>query len=292
MATQLFTKKTRRVILVSDADSDLSSINWSIYGNGYACSSKHGYIHRYIMARAIGRNLARNETVDHINHDPLDNRRENLRLASQSQNNANRMAQSNNKTGYKGVTRGKNGRYLARIGYQGKTIQVGSFDTPGEAAKAYDDKARELFGEFVLGSAVNDLPRNPRPVKKPEGSLRKSNRSGQRFISYNPDRDKWSVSVHYARRNVFIGLYSEMGHAIEARDKAVSEIKAGTFRPPENDRRFTRQQSGHRGVTYDASMGKWWARVTIAGKRVSVGYFDAVDEAVQAQTKARSCITS
>jgi len=87
--------------------------------------------------------------VDHINHDSLDNRRSNLRLATHAQNSANmkRHNTKNNKP-YKGVHKNKT-KWRAVISQYGKYKHIGNFDTQIEAAKAYDSKAIELFGEFA-----------------------------------------------------------------------------------------------------------------------------------------------
>lgn len=108
------------------------------------------YLHRAVMARVLGRVLLRREHVDHINGDPLDNRRTNLRLASPSENLRNRGKNSNNKSGFKGVCCFKpTGRWCAKIEVCGKIHHLGYFTTAEEAALAYDRAARELHGEFA-----------------------------------------------------------------------------------------------------------------------------------------------
>lgn len=93
--------------------------------------------------------------VDHINRDTLDNRKSNLRICPSGAYNAiNRPKQKNNTSGYKGVfLRKDTGRttpvYRAAIRYEQRLISLGHFGDPKEAAKAYDKKAKELFGEFA-----------------------------------------------------------------------------------------------------------------------------------------------
>ena len=86
------------------------------------------------------------EIVDHRNRDTGDDRFENLRAATSSQNNANRRGRS--KTGLpKGVSFDK-GRFQAIGGYKGVRYYLGSFRTPEEAHEAYCVWARQLHGEF------------------------------------------------------------------------------------------------------------------------------------------------
>jgi hypothetical protein len=88
--------------------------------------------------------------VDHTNGDGLDNRRENIRPCTPSQNQMNRINLTNNTSGYRGVVWRKDTQmWRAKIGKDGRHIYVGHFANPVDAARAYDDAARELFGEFA-----------------------------------------------------------------------------------------------------------------------------------------------
>lgn len=86
--------------------------------------------------------------VDHINRNGLDNRKRNLRIATLSQNNSNRInASGNNK--YRGVCKaGK--KHLAFINVNNKRVEIGKFESEVEAAIAYDKKAIEIQGEFCV----------------------------------------------------------------------------------------------------------------------------------------------
>ena len=88
--------------------------------------------------------------TDHVNHDTLDNRRRNLRLATKSQNGANRRINRNNSSGYRGVHWDRrNKRWRASISHDGHRRSLGYFDDLKNAAQAYDNAARVLFGEFA-----------------------------------------------------------------------------------------------------------------------------------------------
>jgi hypothetical protein len=87
------------------------------------------------------------QDIDHANGDGLDNRRENLRVASTSQNMANQR-KTRGVSRFKGVTFLPQ-RWRAAIQYQGRKKNLGNFATEEEAARAYDRAAREIFGEFA-----------------------------------------------------------------------------------------------------------------------------------------------
>ena len=113
----------------------------------YACRVEGGKtirMHREIMHAPKG------VIVDHINHNGLDNRKGNLRLCTHAQNCYNQRASSTGTSKYKGVCWHKcNRKWIARIRCDGKFYNLGDFENEIEAAKAYDDKAVELFGEFA-----------------------------------------------------------------------------------------------------------------------------------------------
>ena len=89
-------------------------------------------------------------TIDHRDGNSLNNRWSNLRLATLSQNNANRRRPRHNTSGFKGVSFDRqNGKWSATICREGHKTYLGRFETPQAAHKAYVKAARKLFGEFV-----------------------------------------------------------------------------------------------------------------------------------------------
>jgi hypothetical protein len=86
--------------------------------------------------------------VDHINGDRMDSRIENLRPALSYQNNANRKKMRNNTTGVPGVRKHRDGRYEARVCFNGKRHQVGSFTRIEDAAAAIEAASRNIKGEW------------------------------------------------------------------------------------------------------------------------------------------------
>lgn len=149
-----------KIAIVDDADYEyLSQWNWFFDGK-YAI--RHEVLgprtnKRVVWMHHLIANVSSDMQVDHINNDMLDNRRENLRPATHQQNMFNRRKVKTGQSKYKGVTLdGKNRirRWRARITLNKKQIGLGYFATQEEAAIAYNEKAKELFGEYAR---LNDV---------------------------------------------------------------------------------------------------------------------------------------
>lgn len=144
-------------ILVDDEDYPLLS-RFNIYVDKYKSNRSNNFygkiyvsqrnvkIHRLI----VGSPPKGNYVVDHINGNGLDNRKSNLRFCTPNQNAQNQNSPIVSKTGFKGVTRQWGNRikiWKARIRFKNNLIDLGSYKTKQEAAKAYDKKAFELYGK-------------------------------------------------------------------------------------------------------------------------------------------------
>lgn len=119
-------------------------------GKGYERVRVHGrlaYIHRIVWKMHFDNEPVQ---VDHINGNRSDNRIENLRPASHAEN-ARHSRRNTSATGMKGVTAARrDGKFEARIKYDGKQRHLGTFDTAEAAASAYDDASRVLHGRFSV----------------------------------------------------------------------------------------------------------------------------------------------
>lgn len=147
---------------VSDIDYDyLSQFQWNCNGGDtvhapYVRRTEGGttiYMHRVIT------NCPKGYKVDHRDKDVLNNQRHNLRISTNSWNNLNRTVWG--EVEYKGVDRPNSNRrrWRSRITWQGVIYHLGYFADPIDAAKAYDAKAYEFFGEFASLNFEDDYPR-------------------------------------------------------------------------------------------------------------------------------------
>lgn len=155
--------------VIDDIDSDLAKLKWQAHYSKtakrfYARRCSHvglkvlrKYMHRVILSRILGRELARSEIVDHKDLDTLNNRRENLRLANSAKNASNRPKPSNNTSGYKGVTWSKkNKKWVAQIEVDDQHIYLGTFVNIEDAAEAYRVAAIKYHEEFARWTEKSD----------------------------------------------------------------------------------------------------------------------------------------
>lgn len=149
-------------IVDTDDYEKLANRSWK-NSQGRAIRTKHeGYIggkrqysveimHRIIMDAPKGMD------VDHINGNPLDNRKTNLRICTHQENTMNSRKQARNKTGFKGVTfDSQRNKFLACIRFMGKTYNLGRFDNAVDAALAYNYVAPQLFGQFAQLNEIGE----------------------------------------------------------------------------------------------------------------------------------------
>ena len=147
------------VALVDDEDFEwLNQWKWCIQKNernNYAMRGKYakgggGLERETIKMHRVILNAQKGQEIDHINHNGLDNRKQNIRICTHQQNMQNQSCNKNTSSKYKGVTFDKKaGRWRAQIRHNNITTRLGVFKIEQVAAKAYDAKAKELFGEFA-----------------------------------------------------------------------------------------------------------------------------------------------
>lgn len=125
-----------------------SSVAGCIHSSGYkvvTINSQSYKLHRVIWIMLFG-HIPNGFYIDHINGIKSDNRLQNLRLATNHQNQQNRPAPKNSSSGYRGVNWHKTvNKWMARICHHGNRKTIGFFDTAEEAYEAYKAEAKTLF---------------------------------------------------------------------------------------------------------------------------------------------------
>lgn len=163
----LTTKCGARFIVDEDRADEVYEANWHIackskknqhgYVRGYCkeLSSEPLYLHRILVGALPG------DHVDHINHDTTDNRISNLRVCTRDQNTQNSRGKKKRKSKFKGVYLDSKRKgfslkkpWRASIKHNGSVYRLGYFSNEEAAALAYNEKAKELFGEFAFLNEV------------------------------------------------------------------------------------------------------------------------------------------
>lgn len=144
-----------KIAIVDDEDFEwLNKRKWHTQEQGNTFYARRSFVengqgktirmHREIMKAEEG------DIVDHIDGNGLNNKKSNLRLVTKNQNSMNCRSHKNSSSRFKGVHWHKNQkRWHAKIQKDGKKFFIGSFDDEVQAAKSYDKKAKELFGEYA-----------------------------------------------------------------------------------------------------------------------------------------------
>ena len=126
---------------------------------GYLTAREYGsgkliLLHRLIL------NAPQGICVDHINHDPADNRKVNLRLATITQNMRNTKLPSNNTSGHRGVSLHKmTGKWNVSIGVNGKQVYVGLFSDINDAVAARKAAEEKYYGPYSYDNSIAAVPR-------------------------------------------------------------------------------------------------------------------------------------
>jgi hypothetical protein len=150
-------KYGEQIIIIDDEDHNkIKNYIWHVAPskNGYSLYAKTGILkngkrsilkmHRLLM------NFPENKIVDHINTNSLDNRKENLRICTNQENQMNGTKRMNGTSKYKGVYFDKSrNKFVANIMKDGKKVFTKRFDTEDQAAIAYNIAALKYFGEFA-----------------------------------------------------------------------------------------------------------------------------------------------
>ena len=148
------TEKCRTIIDLDDIDR-ICLYKWKVTPQGYIFNYKVGLLSRYLLDMKDYK-IDKLE-VDHIDNNPLNNRKCNLRKATSQQQKQNIRKLKKRTSIYKGVLKyNKSNKWMAKITKSNIVHKLGIFKTEEEAALAYNKMALELFGEFANLNIIDD----------------------------------------------------------------------------------------------------------------------------------------
>ena len=200
--------------MVDDVDFEwLSKFKWQANVRRctvYAASSV-GTMHRMIMGVSD-----RATYVDHADGNGLNNTRQNLRLCTHQQNLFNMGGNANTSSVFKGVSWSvARGMWVSQIVVGGKNKNIGSFKNEKDAARAYNQFAKDHHGEYAR---LNDVdPPFPKIEWKPKVLLA-TNSSGFRGVSFHKSKDKWRSYIVFRRKQIFLGYFIDPSDAARRYD--------------------------------------------------------------------------
>jgi len=205
----------QKEVLYSAVDHDLiSKHTWRYHEEGYARNNEDDwFMHHYIMGKPPP-----GYVIDHIDHDGLNNTRENLRIATKPQNSQNKIKKSGVTSNYIGVSMGKSAKkWVCWSTY----IYLGSFDDPIEAAKKYDTYVLLKYGKdaqtngFINYDDIKDVDIETLRCHRPEREL-------PPYI-YDHDRNGFQVKITYNGKD-YCRNAKTINEGIIRRDEILKEI--------------------------------------------------------------------
>lgn len=209
-------------VKVSPEDRELAlKYKWHL-SCGYANATI--VMHRHIL------NLSTfDEWIDHINGDPLDNRRSNLRIASRAQNNMNKRKLKKGTSKFRGVKRDSKWQvWYASIGINNKALNLGRYINEEDAARAYDSAALYYFKEFAL---TNFPDMQPLSAEKIRSNARKNYSYSSKYkgvsrrVPSRKNKIMWQAHVYLGNRKTeYIGSFDSEEAAARAYDEAAKKL--------------------------------------------------------------------
>jgi hypothetical protein len=226
----ILTNKGEEILVDDEHYFDLKKYTWGLNTGGYAQATIIGKpvtMHRYLL------NAPTEIKVDHINHNRIDNRIDNLRLVNDSLNSHNITKRTGTSSQYIGVYK-KGVKFGAEIKKDDKRYYLGTFETVLEAAKTRDLKAIELFGDDAnLNLSKEELDQAPIKLTKTKGNHNKTkgnhNKTKQenttsKYIGVYKKGNKFSAEIKKNGVKYRLGTFETEEEAARARDKKAIEL--------------------------------------------------------------------
>ena len=220
--------------LIDDQDlSRIAGYRWRLSANGYVVASAKVagvwrliYLHRLLLGTKPG------YQGDHINHNKLDNRRQNLRLVTPQQNLRNRGRFRRSQSGLTGVSQhGK--RFQAYVRVNGRKKHLGTYDTAEQAALVRDAYTRHIDEEHFTRNyphrlisqethaLISNILKPPPPLPAPATPPAPPQKSRYRGVYW--ERGRWRVKISVGGRDLHLGYFDSEVEAAQVYDEAARQ---------------------------------------------------------------------
>jgi hypothetical protein len=203
---------------------------WYVSPDGYVAAyvaqtySKRTYrtiaMHRYVLGLTKGDGVL----VDHERHDKLDNRRSKLRIATPTQNQANKRKHTARqyRSRYKGVTQEHEDTWRVKIGVEGELTALGTYPSEIEAALAYDKAARHYFGEFAYTNFKGTETASVEEILADLTQRRIAERGHDYRGVTHSEAEGWIAQIVVDGKRTYLGTYPSVEEAARVYDIAAS----------------------------------------------------------------------
>lgn len=270
-------------------DQDTGLVTWNTNGKeaGWKNTSARGYVRKmikiynysFVEARVIWLYMTGDWpkfVVDHINRDTLDNRWCNLRDVPVSENNKNVSLTKDNKTGYSGIYLSEYNKYTCHVKRDKINYFIGSFDTVEEAFKA----RITWLESYDKNNEILNL--------RPEYAPKINEKTGEYGICkmYINGNLKYNITFRSLGNIVNLGRVDTLEYAIELRDRYLNDLKNGCLKElSEYKKPKPKSSSNLAGPGIYLIKNRFKVMFRINSQKVYLGYFDTLEEAIEAKRK-------
>jgi hypothetical protein len=257
----LIPSKQDAIVTISKDDYNKIKYHNCHISKGYVCTTKNIRLHRFLMDETNPKVI-----IDHIDNNPLNNTRQNLRRSDLQKNSQNRKKSTGKSSKNIGVSFSKNRhKWQSHVFHQGKNYSIGYYDDEEEAGKAHDLFILKNFPNSH--HTLNFIP-GSYDVSKIRTTRLKPKSSKYIGVSWDSNYQKWIVGIYdYINKKSI--MYKSFDNEIEAaqwRNKYIIDNREKLKNYKLNE--IIPEPSKYIGVIYNKKIKKWIVKIDIKNKKI------------------------